>query len=97
LIKRSGAIKREEDKWSKDTDIDGEELNFDSELNYIIDWFTRHMSYLDKKMSSISNDIKVVLNHQTHYYYNLNGQRIIRKPSNKGLYIKDGKKYIISK
>ena len=97
LIKRSGAIKREEDKWSKDTDIDGEELNFDSELNYIIDWFTRHMSYLDKKMSSISNDIKVVLNHQTHYYYTLNGQRIIRKPSNKGLYIKDGKKYIISK
>lgn len=97
LIKRNGAIKREEDKWSKDTDIDGEELNFDSELNYIIDWFTRHMSYLDKKMSSISNDIKVVLNHQTHYYYNLNGQRITRKPSNKGLYIKDGKKYIISK
>ena len=97
LIKQSGAAQREEEKWSKDTDIDGKELNFDSELNYIIDWFTRHMSYLDKKMSSISNDIKVVLNHQTHYYYNLNGQRIIRKPSNKGLYIKDGKKYIISK
>lgn len=97
LIKKSGAAQREEDRWSKDTDIDGKELNFDSELNYIIDWVTRHMTYLDHKMASISNEIKVVLNHQTTYYYNLNGQRIIRKPSNKGLYIKDGKKYIISK
>lgn len=97
LIKKSGAAQREEERWSKDTDIDGKELNFDSELNYIIDWFTRHMNYLDHKIASISNDIKVVLNHQTTYYYNLNGQRIIRKPSNKGLYIKDGKKYIISK
>jgi hypothetical protein len=97
LIKKSGAAQREENRWSKDTDIDGKELNFDSELNYIIDWVTRHMTYLDHKMASISNEIKVVLNHQTTYYYNLNGQRIIRKPSNKGLYIKDGKKYIISK
>jgi hypothetical protein len=97
LIKNSGATQREEERWSKDTDIDGKELNFDSELNYIIDWVTRHMTYLDHKMASISNEIKVVLNHQTTYYYNLNGQRIIRKPSNKGLYIKDGKKYIISK
>lgn len=97
LIKKSGAAQREENRWSKDTDIDGKELNFDSELNYIIDWFTRHMNYLDHKMASISNDIKVVLNHQTTYYYNLNGQRVIGKPSNKGLYIKDGKKYIISK
>lgn len=97
LIKKSGAAQREENRWSKDTDIDGKELNFDSELNYIIDWVTRHMTYLDHKMASISNDIKVVLNHQTTYYYNLNGQRVIGKPSNKGLYIKDGKKYIISK
>lgn len=97
LIKNSGATQREEERWSKDTDIDGKELNFDSELNYIIDWVTRHMTYLDHKMASISNDIKVVLNHQTTYYYNLNGQRVIGKPSNKGLYIKDGKKYIISK
>ena len=97
LIKGSGATQREEDKWSKDTDIDGEELNFDSEINYIIDWLTKHMSYLDKKMSSISNDIKIVLNNQTDCYYNLYGQRILKKLSNKGLYIKDGKKYIISK
>lgn len=93
LIKQSGAAQREEEKWSKDTDIDGKELNFESEINYIVDWFTRHMSYLDKKMFSFST----LINNKTDYYYNLNGQRINNKPLHKGLYIKDGKKYIITK
>lgn len=97
LIKKSGAAQREELRWTKDTDIDGQELNFDSELNYIIDWFTRHMSYLDRKISSIPNDIQPVLNPQSNYYYNLNGQRITGKPSSKGLYIKDGRKVILLK
>lgn len=95
LIHESGAAQREEEKWSKDTDIDGKELNFNDEINYIKDWFTKHMIYLDNKISSYSTDIKIVTNKKDDYLYNLNGQRVNKNNIGKGLYIKDGKKYAI--
>lgn len=48
LYDLSGAGKREMKKWSKDSDINGRELNFDTERAYIYDWIERHIAYLDQ-------------------------------------------------
>ena len=95
----SGADKREEKLWSKDSDIKGKELNFESEHKYIIEWIDRHMVYLDEFLYSGGNtqinSITLPVRYN-HSIYNLNGQKMDRHYlKNKGVYIKDGKKYII--
>jgi len=95
LLKKSGAADREEDKWSKDSDIDGKEIYFDKEIDYIKNWILQHMTYLDTYIFPSSTGIK---NNITTYpnisiLYNMNGQRIYQRK--KGLYIKNGKKYVI--
>lgn len=47
LIKQSGAARRETRRWSGDSDVRGEEIDFDKEINYITDWLTVHMEWLD--------------------------------------------------
>ena len=47
ILKVSGASQREEEKWSGDSDVNGEEINFDNEIAYITDWISKHMQYLD--------------------------------------------------
>ena len=46
-FKLCGAAQREYDRWNGDTDIDRKTLNFDTEMEYLTDWFTRRMNYLD--------------------------------------------------
>ena len=47
LFKLCGADKREYNKWNGNNDIAGLDLDFDNEMEYITDWFTRRMEYLD--------------------------------------------------
>lgn len=97
LIKLSGAADREQNKWSKDTDINGEEINFDEEIVYIIDWLKIHMQYLDSKIFPLQDNIKKIFNNSNNLnIYNLNGQQVNKNSSlNKGIYIQGGKKYVI--
>ena len=46
-FKLCGAAQREYDKWNGDNDIAGHDLDFDNEMAYLTDWFTRRMNYLD--------------------------------------------------
>ncbi len=46
-FKKCGAAAREYNRWNGDSDIAGYSLNFDTEMTYITDWFTRRMNYLD--------------------------------------------------
>lgn len=46
-FKRCGAADREYRRWSGDTDIAGHTLDFDNEMDYLTDWVTRRMNYLD--------------------------------------------------
>ena len=92
LIKNSGAAQREEEKWSRDSDVNGEEINFEYEIAYISQWINKHMKYLDNKIfpfnTSIKNITAEVKNKKT---YNLQGQ--IVNSTHYGLYIiqdKDG-------
>ena len=46
-MKRCGADQREIARWSRCLDLGGRPLNFDTELDYLTDWWTRHIAYLD--------------------------------------------------
>ena len=106
-IKKSGAAKRETDKWSGDTDIKGEEIDFDKEYEYICDWITKHMEAVDKKgfplvydkeyMDSIFAriDKNIITNKSDNHIYTLSGQRInSTKQLKHGIYIVNKKKVI---
>ena len=63
-FKTAGADQREYAKWNGDSDIAGRTLNFydendtqnmDIEYNYLTDWFTRRMNYLDTERFDIDS------------------------------------------
>lgn len=95
MLKESGAARREEQKWSMDSDVNGEVIDFDSEIVYIKDWITRHMLYLDNHVFPIGTYIHELNNNNRaiNNIYNLKGQRIINPQ--KGIYIRNGKKYVV--
>ena len=106
-IKNSGAAQRETDKWSGDSDIKGETIDFDKEYEYICDWITRHMEVIDQKgfpvyydkeyMDKIFGGINNLNNNSKsdHHIYTLSGQRInSNKQLKHGIYIINKKKVI---
>ena len=106
-IKNSGAAKRETEKWSGDSDIKGEEIDFDKEYEYICDWITKHLEAVDKKgfplvydkeyMDKIfaGMDHKIITEKSDNQIYTLNGQRINSTSQLKhGIYIINKKKVI---
>jgi hypothetical protein len=46
-LKRCGAVDREEQRWSHDTDIAGLPLDMEQELAYITTWIDERMAFLD--------------------------------------------------
>ena len=94
LIKLSGAAQREEEKWSGDSDINGEEINFDNEIAYISDWISKHMKYLDSYIFPHDTKIRnISIAYKDRKIYNLQGQSV--NSNYKGLCIRDGKKIIM--
>ena len=49
-MKACGADQREIARWSYGSDLGGRELNFDNELVYLRNWWTRHIAYLDQNV-----------------------------------------------
>lgn len=94
-INSCGATKREENKWSYDSDIAGYKLDFESEYEYITDWIIQRLDYLDQEFSMLPSGIKEITNKNIHIdnaIYNILGQKV--QTYDKGLYIKNGKKYV---
>ena len=54
-FKLCGAATREYNRWNGDSDIAGYDLNFDNEMEYLTDWFTRRMNYLDTTRFDIAS------------------------------------------
>ena len=108
LLKNSGAADRETRKWSGDSDLRGEEIDFDDEFYYICNWIEKHMQILDSKgfpveynqdyfdsdgISVPSTDSSV---NAASPIYHLSGQRTQQNSRLKpGIYIQQGKKIII--
>lgn len=104
-FKKCGAAQREYDKWSYDSDVAGLELNFDVEMDYLTDWFTRRMDYLDQvrfnidELPNIITDINRMNNAKANnIIYDIKGQKVAtmdeynRLPA--GIYIINGKKSV---
>ena len=101
-FKLCGAAQREYNKWNGDTDIARLDLNFDTEMQYITDWFTRRMDYLDTKRFDIASLPELGIaslqlqQSATDVVYDLQGRRV--SPSGQlptGIYIVNGKKVIV--
>lgn len=95
MLKNSGAAQREEIRWSKDSDLNGNELNFDNEIAYINQWLEQRTAYLDSNNSPLITGIKTVTKQsviQNDGIYNTLGQKLTTMPD-KGIYIINGKKY----
>lgn len=53
-MRRSGALQREERRWSGDSDIAGLDLNFAVELEYIKQWIAQRMEFLDQSFATLA-------------------------------------------
>lgn len=53
-MRRSGALQREEHRWSGDSDIAGLDLNFSEELDYIKQWIAQRMEFLDQSFATLA-------------------------------------------
>ena len=106
-IKKSGAAQREKYKWSGDSDIWGDVIDFDKEYEYICDWITKHLEAVDKKGFPVQYDkdymdrifAKIssltINNNNDNHIYTLSGQRIdSTKKLKHGIYIINKKKVI---
>lgn len=107
--KRSGAAAREEAKWSGDSDVWGDDINFTTEYAYICNWIRQRMRFIDatqlplfykqsyfEELSVNSPSIPTLHNH--HEVYDLRGRKINAdkiKNFKSGLYISGGKKYLV--
>lgn len=49
-LEQCGAAAREEARWSGDSDINGKTLDISAEMEYIADWITRRMNFLDNNI-----------------------------------------------
>ena len=91
LLVKSGAAEREALKWSGDSDILNEEIDFDAEIEYIKNWIILRLNFLDNHIFYYQNavvNIPIEQNDNEISIYNLQGQKM---PKNqklpKGIYI----------
>ena len=98
MLVKSGAASREENKWSEDSDIGGYPLNFKEEIEYIKNWITKRLNYLDTTQFPSSTGIQTVSHekekNKNMTTYNILGQKV--NASYQGIKIIKGKKYYIS-
>lgn len=107
-VKNSGAAAREEAKWSGDSDVWGDVIDFDSEYAYICDWIKRRMEFIDQKELPLfykqsyfdelciwqpSSDFN-----DAHAVYDLSGRKITNGSTTNlkpGVYVRAGRKIIV--
>ena len=111
LFKTGGADQREYARWSYDTDVERLPLNFETEMEYLEDWFTRRMNYLDNTRFKINelpptgiDDIQLSRNTPKAGIYTIGGQLISTDCSEQtlhalpsGIYLINGKKVAVGK
>ncbi len=104
-FKLCGADQREYDKWNGDSDISNLALDFDDEMEYLTDWFTRRLNYLDTQRFDIGSlppsgiSSMTLASQGSSKVYNLRGQQVGTADQLKqlpaGIYIIGGKKVVV--
>lgn len=59
-LRDSGASRREEQRWSLDSDISGLPLHLETELEYICGWISDRMEFLDSQFSDASTRMPAI-------------------------------------
>lgn len=103
LISESGAARREEDRWSGDSDVRGETIAFSQELDYIADWIQKHLDRLDTMHFPLSIKTSLMPLQTTGRdssvrlpaVFDLSGRRMPSDRLSKGIYIVNGKKMAV--
>lgn len=97
LLKKCGAAERETQRWSGDTDILEQKIDYDKEMEHIANWITRHMKVLDRQLFNDPNAIKPsrVAAKESDDVYTLQGIKVDPKHLGSGVYIKGCKKIFI--
>ncbi|MBQ9356895.1 MAG: CotH kinase family protein [Prevotella sp.] len=107
-VKNSGAAQRETARWSGDSDLWGDTINFDAEYAYICDWIRQRMDFIDRtELPLFYNksyfeelaDIEVASSFQhprDNQMYDLHGRRVTGNTKPKpGIYVRNGRKIVI--
>lgn len=97
MLTKSGAYRRETQRWDKDSDIGGDKLDFEAEIAYMDDWLKRHLEFLDKKTFSLTGINEIIAPTKTpDAIYDLGGRRVKSDQQlHKGIYISNGKRLLI--
>lgn len=97
LLKKCGAAERETQRWSGDTDILEQKIDYDKEMEHIANWITRHMKVLDRQLFNDPNAIKPsrVAANESDDVYTLQGIKVDPNHLGSGVYIKGCKKIFI--
>ena len=97
LLKKCGAAERETQRWSGDTDILEQKIDYDKEIEHIANWITRHMKVLDRQLFNDPNAIKPsrVAAKESDDVYTLQGIKVDPNHLGSGVYIKGCKKIFI--
>jgi hypothetical protein len=97
ILKKSGADKREIDRWSGDTDIRNEIIDFDAETEYICQWIIKRLEFLDQQWNHQTsiNNLLFENENNDHSIYSVQGIKVSEKDIRKGIYIRNGKKIIV--
>ena len=97
LLKKCGAAERETQRWSGDTDILEQKIDYDKEMEHIANWITRHMKVLDRQLFNDPNAIKPsrVAAKESNDVYTLQGIKVDPNHLGSGVYIKGCKKIFI--
>lgn len=93
---KSGAVSREENKWSHNSDIDGFALDMNAELSYIVNWIEERMTFLDSQFphNTATSCIELKNNNSNHdRIFNIDGT--LSTVYGRGIKISHGKKYVV--
>ena len=94
---RGGAAAREEEKWSRDSDIGGYELNLQQELDFIYDWIQRRFAFLSEGefyKDNVSTSVEDLDRPVDNRIFDILGQQV-NAPVKSGIYIQNGKKIFV--
>lgn len=104
-VKNSGAARREAAKWSGDSDMWGDVIDFDAEYAYICDWIRQRMDFIDQTelplfykksyFDSLGIQPFTISSTRSDNVYDLGGRRVRGDSLKPGLYVRNGRRFIV--
>lgn len=94
-LKGNDVLERETQRWSGANNIP---LDFAEEQGYISEWIDKRVLALDDYFAEIELSVPTITQDDSHVsstYFDMQGRRLSGKPTQRGIYIREGKKVVI--